>query len=88
MHRLQRRFRLTHPFHPRIGESFSLIGYRRSWGHESVDGLDAEGMPFSAPVAWTDAAEGDPYVTVSRGRAMGRVSDLLRLAQLLEEVGR
>jgi hypothetical protein len=88
VHRLQRRFRLTHPFHPRSGESFSLIGYRRSWGRESVDGLDAECKPFSVPLSWTDAGDEDPFLTVSRGRAMGRVADLLRLAQLLEEVGR
>ena len=87
MHRLQRRFRLTHPFHPRSGESFSLIGYRRSWGYESVDGLDGEGKPFTAPLSWTDAADEDRFLTVSRGRAMGRVAELLRLAQLLEEVG-
>ena len=87
VHGLQRRFRLTHPFHPRSGESFSLIGYRRSWGYESVDGLDAEGSPFTAALSWTDAADEDPFVTVSKGRAYGRVAELLRLAELLEEVG-
>ena len=87
VHGLQRRFRLTHSFHPRSGESFSLIGYRRSWGYESVDGLDAEGKPFTAALAWTDAADEDPFLTVSKGRAMGRVAELLRLAELLEEVG-
>jgi len=65
-----------------------LIGYRRSWGRESVDGLDTEAKPLSVPLSWTDAGDEDPYVTVSRGRAMGRASDLLRLAELLGEVGR
>jgi len=88
VHRLQRQFRVTHPFHPRRDESFSLIGYRRSWGQESVDGLDAEGKPFTAPLAWTDAAEEDPFRVVSRGRSFGRVPELLQLARLLEEVER
>ena len=87
MHGLQRRFRLTHPFHPRTGESFSLIGYRRSWGYESVEGLDAGGKPFTAALSWTDAADEDPFLTVSQGRAYGRVAELLRLAELLGEVG-
>lgn len=88
MDRLPRRFRLTHPFHPRSGESFDLVGYRRSWGHESVDGLDAAGKLFTAPLAWTDAGEEDPFLVLSSGRAYGRVEDLLRLARLLEELGR
>jgi len=65
-----------------------LFGYRRSWGYESVDGLDAEGKPFTAALSWTDAADEDPFLTVSKGRAMGRVVELLRLAELLKEVGR
>jgi hypothetical protein len=87
VHGLQRRFRLTHPFHPRTGESFSLIGYRRCWGYERVEGLDAEGKPFTAALSWTDAADEDPFLTVSQGRAYGRVAELLRLAELLGEVG-
>lgn len=79
---------MTHPFHPRSGESFSLIGYRRSWGYESVDGLDAKGRAFTAPLGWTDAGEDDPFQAVSQGRACGRVADLVRLAGLLEEVRR
>jgi hypothetical protein len=78
---------LTHPFHPRTGEIFSLIGYRRSWGQESVDGLDAQGKPFSAPLSWTDAGEEDPFLAVSKGRAYGHPAQLLRLAELLAEVG-
>ena len=78
---------MTHPFHPRTGETFSLIGYRRSWGQESVDGLDAQGKPFSAPLSWTDAGEEDPFLAASKGRASGHVTQLLRLAELLAEVG-
>lgn len=79
---------MTHPFHPRSGETFSLVGYRRSWGRESVDGLDPEGKLFSVPLSWTDAAEDDPFRALSRGRSYGRVRELLRLAELLDDVQR
>ena len=52
-----------------------------------VGGLDAEGKPFSAPLSWTDAGTEDVSLTVSRGRACGHVTQLLRLAELVEEVG-
>jgi len=38
------------------------------------------------PVAWTDLAAEDPFVVVSAGRAYFRVSDLLRLSDLLESL--
>jgi hypothetical protein len=86
--RLQRRFRVTHPFHPCSGETFALVGYRRSWGHESVDGLDSEGRLFTVPMAWTDAGEKDLFRVLSGGRSYGRVRELLRLAHLLEGLER
>jgi hypothetical protein len=52
-----------------------------------VEGLDAGGKPFTAALSWTDAADEDPFLTVSQGRAYGRVAELLRLAELLGEVG-
>lgn len=88
MDRLQRRFRVTHPFHPCSGETFTLVGYRRSWGHESVDGSDPEGKLFTVPLAWTDAGEADPFRVLSGGRSYGRVHELLRLARLLEGLER
>jgi hypothetical protein len=83
---LQRCFRITHPFHPRRGESFDLIRYRRSWGHESVDGKGRGGVLVTAPLAWTDVAPEDPFVAMAKGRSWFRVEDLLRLVALLEGV--
>ena len=85
---LQRQFRVTHPFHPRTGETFGLVSYRRSWSHKSVDGLDSEGKLFTIALSWTDAAAEDPFVVLSDGRAYGRVEDLLRLAAVLDELDR
>ena len=60
---------MTHPFHPRTGETFGLVSYRRSWSHEGVDGLDAEGKLFSIALSWTDASAEDPFLVLSEGRA-------------------
>ena len=80
-------FRITHPFHPRCGESFERIGYRRSFGGEMLDGRDACGNAVVVPLSFTDAAfEEDPFLAISDGRALFRVEDLLELADLVEEL--
>jgi hypothetical protein len=43
---------------------------------------------FTVPLAWTDAAPEDPFRVLSGGRSYGLVEELLRLAHLLEELGR
>jgi len=40
------------------------------------------------PASWTDVGEPDPFVALSAGRAMARVEDLLRLADLLKDLQR
>ena len=85
---LRGRFRITHPFHPRRGEEFELIRYRRSWGgNGSVDGRTAGGQRISLPLSWTDAGAEDPFLTMAKGRSYFRVDDLLRLAALIEHLG-
>jgi len=84
---LQRRFRITHPFHPLRGQEFSLVQYRRSWRNERVEGVDERGRHVAVPVSWTDAAaQHDPFLAVSAGRALFRVQDLLDLTQLVQTV--
>ena len=36
--------------------------------------------------AWTDAGQADPFVVLSRGRAVVRFEDLLRLVKLIEDL--
>jgi uncharacterized protein DUF5372 len=36
------------------------------------------------PSAWTDARQADPFVVLSRGRAVVRFEDLLDLVKLIE----
>ena len=82
---LQRRFRITHPFHPLRDHEFSLVQYRRSWRNERVEGVDEQGRHVAVPVSWTDAAaQHDPFLAVSAGRSYFRVQDLLDLTQLVQ----
>ena len=84
VYQLKQRVRITHPFHPKTGQEFDLVSYRRSWGKECVDCQDEKGRQLSFPIAWTDLAEPDPFVVIGRGRPYFRVEDLIRLADLIE----
>jgi len=84
---LRKRFRVTHPFHPRRGEEFELIRYHRSWGQdESVEGRGTAGERINLPLSWTDAGAEDPFLAVAKGRSYFRVDDLVRLSTLLEQL--
>lgn len=84
---LQRRFRVTHPFHPLHGRQYELIEYRRSWGRECLDYVDEKGQLKRIPLKWTDAVlEEDPFLAVSAGRCICRFDDLVRLAELMAAI--
>ncbi len=56
------------------------------WGEERVYFLDEKGDLVRFPASWTSVGAVDPFVVVSEGRCFFRVSDLLRLADLAEEL--
>jgi hypothetical protein len=68
VYELNRRVRITHPFHPLHGQQFDLLTYRRSWGNvASVDLQDKHGRVLAIPLAWTDACDPDPFVASGAG---------------------
>ncbi len=79
---------VTHPFHPRSGETFELLDYRRSWGAGArIDCRDEAGRVLTLELEWTDAAGAlDPFIAASAGRSHFRVAELVRLVQLLERL--
>ena len=76
---------MTHPFHPWRGQRFELIDLKRRWGQWRVYFLrEGQAMAY-LPAAWTDAGPRDPFVTQAQGRAIARVEDLLRLAEIVAD---
>lgn len=84
MNHLKRRFTVTHPFHPLYQGQFELLGYRKSWGRQFIDFRYDNGRTGAIPLAWTDADQADPFLTISRGRSVFRVAELLRLVELID----
>ena len=77
-------FKVTHPHHPLYGQQFELLAQRQNWGEDRVMFLDENGRLRSLPSGWTSLVSPDPFVVVSRGRALFRVVDLLSLRALLD----
>jgi hypothetical protein len=63
-----------------------LEDLRFVWGEERVYFLDDKGDLVRFPASWTSVGAVDPFVVVSDGRSMFRVSDLLRLVDMAEEL--
>ncbi len=88
VNQLEQRVTVTHPFHPRCGETFELLEYRRSWGGGArVECRDHDDRVVTFALEWTDAAGAlDPFVAVSAGRAHFRVAELVSLVRLIERL--
>jgi uncharacterized protein DUF5372 len=83
---LNRRFRITHPFHPWSGQEFELITYLHTWGeHRAYFHKEGEHL-VSVPATWTDIVAADPVVQLAAGRALFRAVDLINLAQMLKRM--
>jgi len=78
-----RKVRIIHPFHPRFGQGYTLVTYRKNWGEERVYFQNEEGRLCSLPVHWTDLLPPDPFQVVAAGRAHFRPQELQQLARLL-----
>ena len=84
VNQLKRHFTITHPFHPLYQRHFELLSYRKSWGRQFIDFRYENGKTGAIPLAWTDADQADPFLTISQGRSVFRVAELLRLVELIE----
>jgi hypothetical protein len=77
---------VTHPFHPLCGQDFEFVVYRQNWGEDRVHLHDENGVLFSLPAGWTDAAAADPFVVIADGRCPFTVAGLLGLADLVDRL--
>ena len=77
---------MTHPFHPLVGRNFEFVVHRQNWGEDRVHLHDEDGVLFSLPAAWTDAAAADPFVVIAQGRCPFTTTGLLELAELIDRL--
>lgn len=84
VNQLKRHFTVTHPFHPLYQRQFELLSYRKSWGREFIDFQYDNGKTGAIPLTWTDADQVDPFLTISQGRSVFRVPELLQLVELID----
>ena len=75
-----------HPFHPLCGREFEFVVYRQNWGEDRVHLRDEDGVLFSLPAGWTDAAAADPFVVIAAGRCSFTTAGLLALADLVDQL--
>jgi hypothetical protein len=79
-------FRIIHPFHPCRNIEFEVDSVRRLAYERRVLFYNTKGRRSSVPLDWTDVGPKDPFVTVSSGRSLFRVEDLLGLFRLIAEI--
>jgi len=84
---VNKKVRITHPFHPKSGQVFVARFAHKGWKGERVWIENPDGSVTSIPLAWTDLQAPDPYFYVGCGRSPFRIEDLLELADLLKEAG-
>lgn len=77
---------MTHVFHPLFEREFELVQRQHTWGGDRVYFHDDSGRLTSLPARWTSVVAPDPFVVVSAGRAMFRVSDLLAMTELCAQL--
>jgi hypothetical protein len=71
-----------------LGREFVFVAARQTWGEDRVFFFAEDGTQGSLPRAWTDMADPDPFVVFGEGRCAFRVGDLVRLVDLLNDLGR
>jgi hypothetical protein len=77
---------VTHPFHPLSGRRLVCVGERYNrYGKRLLLQVGEERI-CSVPPQWTDVAAIDPEIVLGAGRAWLRLTDLLELAALVEQL--
>ena len=66
-----------------------MVGFTHTWGEHRVFFRKPDDQRiYSVPAGWTDVEGPDAFATLSAGRSLFRVDDLLGLAALVAELDR
>ena len=82
----QRRFRVTHPFHPFHGRTFDGVEHRWVFTQTILFFQVGTGSLQQIPAVWTDFLKGDPFCEIAAGRSPLHGGYLLPLAELLQQL--
>ena len=77
---------MTHPYHPLFGRTFELAAENKEFGEDRIFYRDPDGRMRYLARRWTSLAAPDPFVIATEGRAYFRLEDLVRLADLIQEL--
>lgn len=78
--------RITHPFHPLVGQEFALIRRGLDWGEDRVVYVAADGALRSIATRLTDVEPPGEFQRIAAGRAAFRTIDLLELSAACERL--
>ncbi len=76
--------RITHPFHPLNGESFTVLKRRRYGGIETVILRGPSDGSFAVPLEWTDWQPPSPEALRTDLLACDRLLEALKIVRTLE----
>lgn len=79
-------FRITHPFHPQVGQKFEVVERRSIRTRDRVFYQDGSGCLRSISASFTDLVTPDAVVALGAGRSRFRVTDLLAIRRLMEDL--
>jgi hypothetical protein len=66
------------PFSPLARTQFEFVDCRPCWGQWKVFYCAEDGQVSFFPASWTDIAQADPFVALSRGRSLVRSQERLK----------
>ncbi|MCD4707737.1 MAG: Y4bD/Y4pK family protein [Candidatus Sabulitectum sp.] len=68
------------------GQEFRVENYHNVRSEKRVYFYDENGNLQSIPIDWTDMSSPDPFLLLSNGKSLFRVSELLSLCWMLEKI--
>jgi hypothetical protein len=68
------------------GKTLELAARNREFGEDRIFYLGPDGRMRFLPARWTSLGAPDPFVIAAAGRAYFRLDDLVRLAELIQQL--
>ena len=77
---------ITHPFHPKVGKTYTVVGVRKHYGKERLLCRDTDNSEFYVPVDYTSAAQNGEAVNQAGADCDFRYEDLLSLLDIIDGI--